>query len=410
MRIIAMSVLGALLMLGCSKSAVQKDLDPDAAALISRVQAAYDRGDWNTALVLADSAERRSFAVPDLYFTRGLILTKMRRFDAAQRAFERVLALDPEYRKAWYNLGHNAFLQRQYREALRYYEQERALITKVGRRADSGGQDRLALSAIAAQIGRTYALLGKRDSAEVAYQEALALDGTYPVAHAWLSELYEEQGHIEQALEHARKAFEGNPNETEYAYRLGALLFQSGQVAASVPLLSSVVQRWPGHEGATYNLGRALIAAGHEKEGQALLDRIDEIQRLQEEAGIAQRAVEVFPDDPQRWITLAGLMLRSGYYDKAEEAFRAALARKPNDLSLRNDLANLAIVRGDTALALQRFQELVRDDSTFADGWLNLGIIYAMTGQSQAARAAWQQVLRYKPDDPDVKAYLARLD
>lgn len=266
------------------------------------------------------------------------------------------------------------------------------------------------MPAITAQIGRTYALLGVQDSARVAYEEALALDSTYAVAHAWLSELYENQGQVAQALHHAQRALEGNPQEVGYAYQVGSLLFQTGRVEEAALLLSAVVQQWPGHEGAAYNLGRALMAMGREEDGQALLDRAEEMQRLQEQALLAQRAVEMHPNDPKRWIHLAGMMLRSGYYDKAEEALTVALAQKPNDLTLRNDLANLALVRGDTTLAVHRFQALLRRDSTFADAWLNLGIIYAMTGQPQEARRAWEQVLQYKPDDPDAKAYLARLE
>ncbi len=405
--------IGMLGVLGCRNGPARPPGadDPQVAELVQRMQAAYDQGDWGTVLALADSVEARAPGGPDAPFMRGLVLTRLKRYDAARAAYEQALERDPSYRKAWYNLGHNAFLQRQYRQALVAYRNERALIERAARARPAPGEevDPQALPAVLAQIGRTYALLGVQDSARMAYEDALALDSTYAVAHAWLAELLEDQGHLEQALHHAQRALEAHPEEVEYAYRVGFLLFQAGRVQEAALLLSAVVQRWPGHEGATYNLGRALMALGREQEGQALLDRVETIQRLQEQALMAQRAVEVHPDDPERWLELARMMLRSGYYDRAEEAFTAALALKPDDLALHNDLANLALVRGDTALALQRFQTLLRRDSTFADAWLNLGIIYAMTGQPRQARRAWEHVLKYRPDDPDAAAYLARL-
>jgi tetratricopeptide (TPR) repeat protein len=419
-RIACWNLLGALCIaalciasLGCSREPARPadDLDPRAARLAERMQAAYDRGDWHAAFALADSTEEVAPRLADVPFTRGLIYTRLKRYEEARASYERALALEPAYRKAWYNLGHNAFLQRRYRQALAFYGQERALLDTADRseQARYGEQDRQALPAVTAQIGRTYALLGVQDSARIAYEAALALDSTYAVAHAWLSDLYEDQGRLEEALHHAERALEGNPQEVEYAYQVGFLLFQMGQTREAALLLSAVVKRWPGHEGATYNLGRALKLLGREREGQALLDRVEAIQQMQEQALLAQRAVEMYPNDPQRWLDLAGLMLRSGYYDRAEEAFTAALAQRPDDLALHNDLANLALVRGDTTLAVQRFQTLLRRNPTFADAWLNLGIIYAMTGRPQEARAAWEKVLQFKPDDPDAKAYIARL-
>lgn len=379
-------------------------VDEQTARLVEELQARYARGDWSTALVLADSAAGAAPDVPVIPFTRGLILTKLRQYDDAEASYRRALEIDPSYRQGWYHLGHNAFLQRRYRDALAFYGKERALLE------DIPVERRRSLPAITAQIGRTYDLLGVQDSARTSYEAALTLDSTYAVAHSWLSDHYEKAGRLEEALHHAELALENSPENVEYAYQVGSLLFQTGHASDAVPLLATVVQRWPGHEGASYNLGRAFMALGREEEGQMMLDRVEEIRRLQEEALVAQREVEMNPEDPARWTRLAGLMLRSGYLDKADEAFTAALARNPGDLSLQNDLANLALMRGDTTTAVLRFQSLLRQDSTFADAWLNLGIIYAMEGRTEHARAAWQRVLRYKPDDPDALAYLDRLN
>jgi len=401
-----------LLLLGCTAGPdrAAEEIDPQAASFMARMQAAYQQENLPAALALADSADRYAPALPDVHYTRGEIFIRLRRYEEAQAAFSSVLAEKPDYPGAAYRLGHTAFLQRQYRKALGYYRQEKALVADARRRTVPEALDPKALPTITAQIGRTYEMLGVADSARAAYEEALRGDSTLAVAHAWLSELYENQGQLEQALHHAHRALQENPAEVEYGYRVGALLFQTGQIEAAVPFLAAVVQRWPGHEGATYNLGRALKALGRDEEGQAHLDRVETLLQLQEEALLAERGVETYPQDPARWITLAGLMVQIGYYDKAEEAFRVAFLLKPDDLSLQNDLANLAFARGDTTLALRRFQTLLRQDSTFADAWLNLGIIYALTGRPGAARKAWQQTLRLNPGDPQAKAYLAQLE
>ncbi len=403
-------LIGCLILLasGCQQAPPNEAPSPQAQGLLTQLQQAYAQGDWNRALALADSTALvapRQALVP---FIQGQIFTSLKRFDEAEAAFEQALAWDPTLRRAWYHRGHNAFLQRQYREALAFYRKEQALLSDAV--SPSSTSPTVDLAAIAAQIGRTYALLGIPDSAHLSYQQSLALDSTNVVAHAWLGEWYENQGQLSEALHHAQRALEGNPQEVGYAYQVGFLLFQTGRFEEAALLLSAVVQQWPGHEGASYNLGRTLMALGQEEQGQAYLDRVDDIQQLQEQALLAQRAVEVHPDDPQRWIELARLMMQIGYFDRAEEAFTAALAQAPQNRALLNDWANLAIVRGDTTQALQRFQSLLQQDPTFAAGWLNLGIIYAMTGQPEAARTAWERVLQLNPADPDAQAYIDLLE
>ena len=400
-----------LVLAGCATNAGRDAVDPQAAAFAAEADAAFDRGDLHAALALADSAERYTPDLPDALYTRGRALNALRRYAEAHDALSSVVARDADYRGAWYHLGHNAFLQRRYREALGYYDRERALVERLLDRArgtpDAPGPQ--ALPTIVAQIGRAYEKMGVPDSARLAYEAALRADSTLDVAHAWLSELYESQGQLEQAFHHARRAAHANPANLEYVYRLGALYLQNGYPGESLPFLGLVAQRWPGHEGAAYNLGRALSALGRDEEAQIYLDRVEAIQRLQDRALQAERGVETYPNDPQRWVALGGLMMEMGYLDRTEQAFQAALALRPGDRTLQNDLANLAAARGDTTAAFQRFRALLRQDSTFADAWLNMGSLYARLGRNDEARAAWRRVLRYHPDDTTASAYLARL-
>ncbi|GBD01811.1 Beta-barrel assembly-enhancing protease [bacterium HR18] len=83
---------------------------------------------------------------------------------------------------------------------------------------------------------------------------------------------------------------------------------------------------------------------------------------------------------------------------------------EPHNLALENDRANLALLLGDTLDALARYQQLLRRDPTLADVWLNLGVVYAQQKQYEAARKAWQQALRYRPDDDTLRQYLQLLD
>ena len=396
------------LIAGCQEKA-EISLAPAAVPFVEAMQQAYEQGDWNAALTHADSASRYAPAYPEIGYTKGRILTSMRKFEEAEDVYSAALASGAEYAGLWYERGHNAFLQRKYREALDYYSAEKQLLEAWDRSAGDLENDE-ALPTITAQIGRTYALLGVPDSAQMAYEQALDSDSALAIAHAWYSELLDDQGNVEEALVHARVALEENPLEIEYGYRVGRLLFEMGRAEEAIPYLSRVAQFWPAHEGAALNLGRALQVTGRIQEGQAFIDRVEEIQVLQQQAMMAERAVEMFPDQPARWIELAGYMMQMGYQDRAETALNAALSLKPGDLTLQSDLANLAFARGDTTSAVARYQTLLDQDPTFAAGWLNLGVMYAMIGNKEAAREAWQTVLKHNPDDTDARTFLNQLD
>lgn len=284
-------------------------LDPKTASFLNDMQRAYGQETYDVALALADSAARYAPYLADIPFLRGLIFSKLNRFDEAQAAYERVLELDPAYRSAWFNLGHNAFLQGQYRDALGFYQKEAATL-------DTSPE----ASPLLLQIGRAYARLGVPDSARRAYEQALAADSANAQAYHWLSELDAQAGELAQALDHARRALRLNPDHPEYRYGVGGLLFRTGAVEEAVGHLEAVVRQQPWHAGAHYNLGRALMTLGRRDEAQSYLKKADRLQSLNADIALAQLATFQYPMDPNRWAQLAALLGQAGRRDEARQA------------------------------------------------------------------------------------------
>ncbi len=291
--------------------AQRRSLDPKAAFFLNDMQRAYGQGAYHIALALADSAASYAPDLADIPFLRGLVFSKLNRFDEAQAAYDTVLALDPAYRSAWFNLGHNAFLQGRYRAALGFYQKE-AMALDAPPEAER--------SAILLQLGRAYARLGVADSARRAYEQALDTDSSNAQAYSWLSELDGQAGELEQALAHARRALRLSPDHPEYRYGVGALLFRTGQLEEAVSHLEAVARQQPWHVGAHYNLGRALMTLGRRDEAQPFLEKTDSLQRLNADIALAQLATFQYPEDPNRWQQLAGLLRRVGRHDEARQA------------------------------------------------------------------------------------------
>lgn len=306
--------VAVLLLAGCNPE--QGAPDPRARELLWDIQRAQQGNNYTGTLALIDSALVVAPRYPSLYFTRGQLLTKLYRFDEAQEAFEQVLELHPGYVGAAYHLGNNAFFVGRNRDALRYYWQEHARIT--------GSSPKPAPASVLLQLGRVYARLGIADSARWAYEESLAVQENNAQAWAWLAELSEDAGRLEDALREARRAFALEPENVEHQYLVGALGFRMGALEEAEGHLRSVVNQAPWHAGAHYNLGRCLLAQGREAEAAPFLAATDSLQELQANIILAKFAVERNPANRERWLDLASLYMQTGQQKEASEALVVA--------------------------------------------------------------------------------------
>ena len=112
-------------------------------------------------------------------------------------------------------MGLNACRRGKLRDAITHYQAEREI-------AES--------SNLMLELGRAYARLGEPDSARMAYEQALVLDSTNATAYMWLGQLHEELGEFEQALTYSREGLRLRPDDLDYKYIIGSLLYRSGQV------------------------------------------------------------------------------------------------------------------------------------------------------------------------------------
>ena len=284
------------------------------------------RGDYQTALVWADSADAYAPGLTDTHFFRGLVYSALKRYSQAAVAYERALAIDPEYQGARYNLGINATRQGKLQEAIGHFlEEERAYPT----------------SPLYLEMGRTYAQLGEADSAKAAYRQALALDPANATAHLWLGQLHEDLGELDSALAHSQAGLGLHPENLDYRYVVGAQLYRLGRLDEAVTHLRPVAEEQAWHHGAQYNLSQALIRLGRGEEAERYQQRAEEAQVLLQEIDEAEEATRRVPTGLRHWLNLSDAYRRAGRLDDAIEAYQVAATLEPSNLYLQNNLANL---------------------------------------------------------------------
>ena len=371
------------------------EIDPGVAALIFQAESAYRTGYYNTALTLSDSVITISPNVADIYFLRGRVFTKLARLLKAETSYLRVLQLEPNYQGAWFNIGTNSLRQDKLPGAISYYKKE---------------QQTHPSATTMVQIGKVYANMGKVDSATYAYEKAIEIDTKNASAYMRLGHLYKDSGDITKAIKYTTSGVNLDPENLDYKYFMGSLLLLNGEPKASIPFFRSVTNKQAWHYWAHHNLGQAYFRIGSTAEGQRFMDKAKELQKGIQEVENWRNLANMNPDQFMLWVNLGNSLNNMGRMEEAKDAFLVALSLKPMNFALQNNIANLCLMIGDTNQAIVRYEAILSMDPELVDIWLNLGVVYASSGQVTEARQAWEKGLEFDSNNQTLKGYLETLN
>jgi len=250
-------------------------------------------------------------------------------------------------------------------------------------------------------------------------EEAVRLDPQFALAYRYLSGAYEAQGDL-------RKSAELWPKIEQLQSRLprkdllefqAEEAFRAGDVAGGRQVLESLLKEFPRQDTARVELAGLLLASFGEtdrtisvlKDGLQLDPRNDLLLNMlgyaQAEAGNLAAALQaddrylaVRPNDPNPWDTRGDILFESNHDDEAVEAYRKAMAIKPDFIAYR-DYIKMAVVYADQRKfpladsALQQYAQRVTGAAKFY-----VSIFAAQfdetRGDLEGARASYQRAVQ----------------
>ena len=384
---------GILAVIGCGDLEPAK-LDHETRAILKEAETALAADQFGVALHLADSAAGRVRNAVEPDFLKGLIYSRLMRWDDADSAYHRVLRLDPGYRGCWNNLGNNAMRQAKYRRAIDYYRQEISIqpasLPWLG-------------------LARAYTELPLVDSAAYSFEKAIELDESNVAAYLAYAEVLEEDGEYPRALDLITHAYKLAPQHWEVQLALGSLLLRTDRFAQAVPLLESVTRDAPWHTESHYKLSQALRKVGRVEDSREILKLAENLSARQAEVSAYQKSVGSDPENPYAHAALGTAYRMAGRYEEAVAAYRVALHLEPENFEFLNNLAALHFLRQDTASAIRAYQYILQRDPRQVEVWLNLGVLQALSGHTSNARRSWIEALRHDPENASAHRYLERL-
>jgi tetratricopeptide (TPR) repeat protein len=194
-------------------------------------------------------------------------------------------------------------------------------------------------------LGKTYYSLARYAEAEPPLRKAIEVDPNSAGALLALARLRLERGgpgsDPASLRELLQRSAEADPQEPEVWYDLGRLSMREGRPARAVELFRRALRISEEHPGATYQLARALSAAGQ----PVAADRVTRIMRdislrSREESRLEERVRER-PTDWDSQVRLAELYLQGGKTDLAALVCRQLQQGAASDPRLPKLLAEL---------------------------------------------------------------------
>jgi TolB-like protein/Flp pilus assembly protein TadD/DNA-binding winged helix-turn-helix (wHTH) protein len=345
----------------------------------------------------------------------------------ADDSFRRALAQDPKFALAYaglcqrYNIG---------------YEQTRdaALVTQAEAACGQALKLDDSLREVSAALGHLYLVSGRSAQAQKIFLDATSTDPGDADAYIGLGEAYEGQQRTADAERAFREAIEVEPTYWSAHTSLGNFLFRHGRAGAAAASYRRATELIPASPLAFNNLGAALEMSGDFQGAAAayerslaleptrsaysnsgtvyyflgrfadaartftrateiapddhrvwgnLADAVWQLDNGRKQAqsdyrraiGLAQRSLEVNPNDAVTWIQLAYYSARVGDLDHAQRYSERASALGANDLMVHYYAALIALERRDSTTALDALSravelgypaQLVRADPGFA--------------------------------------------
>ncbi len=253
-----------------------------------------------------------------------------------------------------------------------------------------------------ANLAAALVSLGRFDDAIAQYEEALKQLPGNPDLRFSLALAYYRKGDYTEAGRRFASLNWDDPKNLRVATLLADCDLRLGRNEQAVELLTPLEKKQPDNLDIAWVLGRALIGAGHTREGlervQKFADATHNVEAYQLAANLylgltyfdkarsdAEAVIRLNPRMPQAYVVLGMVEDYSGDEEHAEQQFRKALTIDPNDLQARLQLASVLYNQRKLAEAREQLTRALALDPKSASAHYLLARVERTQGNLQAA-------------------------
>ena len=305
----------------------------------------FDANNYEQALKDLDAIDARQPNLAESQNLRGVIAMRQKDYEAAETALRKALAADPKFWNARFNLAEVPFLQRNWAEARKRFQE---LLSDNANELQSE-----ATQLIQYKILLTYLLEGKENMVDsmLAKFELSPETAAVHYANAALALNKKNETEAKDWLTRAEKTFSPQLNKlfAESLYTIGWLEKPAGQTRAAIELNSAADRAAK---------TKAFATAKFEQAEQALAQRdFTAARKLVDEADAAE------PNQAPTLNLRGEILLEQKEYEQAEAEFRKAIKLDPKFRDAQYNLAQVPFKKQEYAKARERFEALFASTS-----------------------------------------------
>lgn len=328
----------------------------------SQANSYYDAEQYALAEVYFDKALQTRPDDAELLFRRGFCRGKSNKHTQAIADYKRVLELEPaNYPLSHYNIAWNYAQMNYHQAAIRAFNEMLALQPK---HTDSINNR-----------GLSYIQIKAYDKALADFNATIALKPDYKYPYNNLGEVYRLQGKDAQALAAFDTAIRLFPSYALPAYNKADMLSEEKKYPEAIEALNHAIQSSPEYVSA-YNL-RGLCQYNQKNYDLAILDYLE--------------AIRLSPKYATAWYNLGLAYDDKGDTAAAEVNYLKAIEFSPQYASPLNNLGYIYERRKDYLKALSYYNQAIAHEPTKGLYFRNRGDIYKALKQCSPAQADWRK-------------------
>jgi tetratricopeptide (TPR) repeat protein len=267
-----------------------------------------------------------------------------------------------------------------------------------------------------AVLSHCYLLTDQVEEAKLLLDKATMIAPENPLARWNTARLSLKKQKPLEALKIARDMNQKFPDDVEGMGVLGTCLRANGETDESLKVLNRAIELNPNYAEALIN--RGLIRLSQEKKPQALADlerahRLkayikeiwDLVIGLKAELQGYSEAILLLNDmvkmDPKNYKRLANLALYNQHlkdFKASEDAYKKALAIKPDSADVHLNLGSVLKEQGKLEEAIKAFNKALAIKPDYTEAYNNMGNALKEQGKLEEAIEAYKKALAIKPD------------
>ena len=217
--------------------------------------------------------------------------------------------------------------------------------------------------------------------------EAAVARGNDPApVYALLADVYEQSGHVENAIPAMRLAIQRDPQSEKYRFAYAVLLSNSNAPGAAVIRLEEALQSFPSSSRLWFALGFANFK----------LDKNEEAERA------LRKAIDLDPKFAPAFAYLGLIRAKTGAYGEAITLYENALRADSKLAVVHHLIADVMLKQNADPSAIEKhLRQSVAMDPTFTPARLSLGKLFMRAQRWAEAVAELEQVIKLDSSVPE---------